>query len=171
MKPSPKLCLLTCCLIFAHNLPAGAIDLDESFSGRSAGQAEYFNSNRERRMMIQVNILSGVARPGLHQVPDNTNIVDALALAGGLSADADFEKVFVKRKVSGEKARYQTLEYDLTELVQDDKSAYPLLQNHDTVLIEQRSKTDQRLLTFLTILASTVGIVSGVVLVNKTLKN
>ena len=171
MKPSRRISLLTCFLIIGHSLPAHAINLDESFSGRSSGQAEYFNSNRERRMMIQVNILSGVARPGLHQVPDNTNIVDALALAGGLSAEADFEKVFVKRKVAGDKPRYQTLEYDLTELVQDDRSAYPMLQNNDTVLIEPRSKTDQRLLTFLTILASTVGIVSGVVLVNKALKD
>lgn len=162
--------LLLAFSFFLHSLPVSAatpLDLERSFSGQSVGQAEYFNSNKDKRMMIQVNILSGVARPGIHQVPDNVNLMDALALAGGLTSEADYEKVFVKRRAA-DKASYNTVQYDLQELIDDRKQGFPLLQNQDTILIDARPKTDQKLLTALTIIASMVGIVSGVVLIKNS---
>lgn len=159
--------LLTCISFFFYTAPALAIDLEHSFSNQTQGQAEYFNSNKDRRMTIQVNILSGVNRPGVHQFPDTTNLIDALSLAGGLTADADFEKVYLKRKVPGSKTKFETLKYDVTDLVSSDRDNYPLLQNYDTILVDARPKTDQKLLTVLTIVASTVGIISGVMLIRK----
>lgn len=162
--------LLTCFGFLLHTLPALAIDLDSSFTGRSSGQAEYFNSNRDKRMQIQLTILSGVARPGVHQVPDNTNLLDALALAGGVTEDSDYGKVYVRRRVAGNKSKYETIRFDLTDIVQSEEGAYPTLQNMDTILIEPRPKTDQKLLTVLAIVASTVGIISGVVLIKNSNK-
>lgn len=171
MRNSSCVALLTCFAMVLQSLPAAALDLEKSFSGQSAGQAEYFNSNRDKRMLIQVNILSGVERPGIHQVPDTTNLLEALALAGGLTADADYGKVFLKRRTAANKTKYETLEYDITDLVRDRDEAYPTLQNYDTILIDPRPKTDQKLLTGLTIIASLVGIVSGALLIKKISKD
>lgn len=163
--------LVTCASFFFQAAPALALDLEKSFSGRSAGQAEFFNSNSDKRMQIQVTILSGVARPGVHQVPDNTNLMDMLALAGGISEDADASKVLVRRRSQVSKGSFDTLSYDVPDILTDNKIAYPLIHNFDTIMVEPRPKTDQKLITALTIVASTVGIISGVVLLRKVTKD
>jgi len=167
MKIKNMLTWFTCCSFFLHVAPVAALDFDRGFSGSSSGQAEFFNSNRDKRMQIQVSILSGVARPGVHQIPDNTSLLDALALAGGLTADADFEGVHVRRRSLANKGQFETLQFDVEDLVQDSKPS-PILQNYDTIVIDPRPKTDQKLMTALAIIASTVGIVSGVIIIRET---
>ncbi len=171
MKKS-SLCLFTCFSLLANTIPvqALALDLEKSFSGQSAGQAEYFNSNKDKRMLIRVNILSGVAKPGTHEIPDNTNLLDALALAGGFNQEADFSKVYLKRKSLQNKNQFETMEFDVEEMIQDKQIAYPALQNNDTILIDPRPKTDQRMITALTIIATTVSIIGGVILIKNSNK-
>lgn len=141
-----------------------AIDLDQGFSGPSSSQAEFFSINSDKRMTIKVNFISGVNRPGIHHIPDNTNLMEAVSLAGGISVDADPSNVFVKRKM---KDSFETLGYDLTDIVRDKKMGYPDLKNYDTIMIESRSKTTDHLLTGLSIIGSIIAIAAGYLIITK----
>ena len=141
-----------------------ALDLDRGFSGPASSQAEYFSINTGKRMTIRVNFISGVNRPGIHHIPDNTNLMEAVSLAGGIANDSDPSKIYVKRKG---KESFETLDYDLVKLVTDKDESYPELRNMDTILIESKSKTADNLLMGLSVLGSVIAIVSGYLLITK----
>ncbi len=154
-------CVTLLSFLFSQT-PALAIDLEQGFSGPGATQAEYFNLNRDKRMTIRVNFVGGVARPGIHHVPDNTNLLDAVALAGGVQNDADPEKVLIKRKA---KDKFETIEYDLADVLSDRDAPYPELRNNDTILIEGKSRTTENVILGLSIVGSIVAIVSGYLII------
>ena len=49
------------------------------------------------RTKIRLSILGSVGRPGFYQIPADISATDAFMAAGGLQADADTRKVFVRR--------------------------------------------------------------------------
>jgi hypothetical protein len=149
-------------LLFAFSGQALALDFDQTFTGPSSSEAEYFNINREKRMLIQVNFLGGVQRPGIHHVPDNLNLLEAISLAGGVQNDADPSKVVVRRK---KKDGIETMRFDIRELLSDNHALAPELRNSDTVLIESRSHPIDNFVLGLTIVGSLIAIASGYLII------
>ncbi|MGZ3713079.1 MAG: polysaccharide biosynthesis/export family protein [Bdellovibrionota bacterium] len=153
------------CVYFLVSTTAWAIDLDQGFSGPSSSEAEYFNINHDKRMTIQVNFLGGVQRPGIHHIPDNLHLLEAISLAGGVTSDADAGKVYIKRKSKDK--QFQTLSYDLGSILSDDSAQYPELRNNDTILIDTKSHAADKLLVALSILGSMVAITTGYLIITK----
>lgn len=143
---------------------AWAIDFDQSFTGPSGSQAEYFNINKDKRMTIQVNFVGGVVRPGIHHVPDNTHLLEAIALAGGVQPDSDPGKITIRRKRK-DNAKFDTIRFDMGDILADRESPYPELRNNDTVMIDSRSHTAENLIMGLSIVGSIVALVSGYLII------
>lgn len=156
--------LMTAVYLVAASPKSWAIDLDQSFTGPSSAESEFFNINRDKRMMIQVNFVNGVQKPGIHHVPDNLNLLEAISLAGGVQPDSDPDKVLIKRK---NKEKFETLEYSLTDLVADRNERFPELRNNDTIVIEGKSHIAEKTVLGLSIAASIVAIVSGYMIITK----
>ncbi len=131
------------------------------------GQSEFKNSNRNNRLLIEVNMLSGVIHKGIHQVPDNINLVDMVSLAGGPEDKADLSEVHIKRKA---KSGFSTLSFNIEKLVESPTAQYPPLMDGDVVFIE-RSSIDTWV-TALGVVGLTLGIaVSGILIRNELKKN
>src|SRR3989344_5337963 len=97
----PGRALLAGLLTFSLVSNASALDRLDRVGGITnigGGQAEFKNSNRQNRLLIEVNMLSGVLNKGIHQVPDTTNLVDMVSLAGGPESNADLSEVHIKRR-------------------------------------------------------------------------
>ena len=150
-------------LLFVFHVEAVAQSLDLGKS-KGRGQAEYYNSNEEKRLTNQVNLVGGVNSPGVYHFPDNTNLMEAISLAGGYLSNADLSKVYIKRNTDNGLKIYQ---YNLADSMQDNKD-FPAIRNMDTVLIETQ---DTSVTSTLTLVATLLGIVSSSLLIYVTVNN
>lgn len=129
----------------------------------SGGEAEFKNSNRQNRLLIEVNVLSGVMQKGIHQVPDNTNLVDMITLAGGPEENADISSVHIKRRTKG---GFAALEYNLEDIVKKPQTGYPPLEDGDVLMIDRSSS--QKWISGISIVGISLGIiVSGFIIRNE----
>ncbi|MBI4925289.1 MAG: hypothetical protein HY843_05125 [Bdellovibrio sp.] len=118
-------------------LAAGGVTLDVNKDAKEAtGHTEYFNANREKRMMIKISLLSGVPRPGIHHIPDNTNLVDMLSLAGGISPTAQADNIILLRSTGG---KPQSMTFDLEDLLKSEKSKIPVLAENDVIYAPEKT--------------------------------
>jgi competence protein ComEA len=70
--------------------PSGSQSATETAAGTAAGSSA----------VLFVHILGAVAKPGLYQLHDGARAVDAVAAAGGFTADADRQQLNLARLVS-----------------------------------------------------------------------
>jgi len=147
--------LLVFTLLVQNAFAIGFKSLDESMGSGVHGQAEYFNSNKDQRFTIRVNFVGGVQNPGIYHLPDTTNLVEALSLAGGTINDADLSKVYVKRMTA---TGYETTQYDLSKVVGESSSKFPPITDHDTILVET-SHSYQNTFLWIAVLGALSGLV------------
>src|SRR5438045_2548981 len=70
-------------LTLAQSSVAAAAGLLEETNYLKRSQAEFFNPSLSERLTISVSMVSGVAAPGVYHFPEATNLLEAIALAGG----------------------------------------------------------------------------------------
>lgn len=106
-----------------------------NFSPSSNISAYTFDGARSGVEKLKMNtyILGQVAKPGLYVVPDDTDFLTLLALAGGPKEDAKLTKIRIVRPIAeGDKVLWvnfkQYLETGNTELI-------PALQPGDTIVV------------------------------------
>lgn len=114
----------------------------------------------EERVKISVNVWGEVDRPGSYLVPDDTDLVTLLSLAGGPTAQADITEV---RVVRFHATRPATDTVDLKQLLDSPGTVPPGLLPGDTVRVPRRSGTTLggvlRALSEIAIIFSTVVLV------------
>lgn len=93
--------------------------------------AEYFAGRIEGKSLIKVNLVGGVARPGVYYIPVETNLAELFAYAGGTVEGAQLEEVQVKSLLNG---KWQFKSYDFRAISQET-NPYPLLLQGDIVQI------------------------------------
>jgi len=158
-----SLTLLVNQLVIAPSLAADLKLMDDR-KNVQRGQAEYFNMNKDQRFEVQVNLVGGVQTPGVYHFPDNTNLIEALSLAGGTVPNADLGDVRVKRQLPN--GTFQTYKYDLRNIVSDEKSPFPVITNKDTVLVNT-SNSNQTIVTTLSIVSVLLSTIATVYIVKK----
>lgn len=153
--------------LLAFWMPLSSFAIDFTGEGSNpAGQREFTNSNRRNRILIEVNAVSGLNLSGLHRVPDTTNLVEFVTLAGGPADNFDPTEIHIKRKT---KSGYKTIEYDLEEMIQDSDQNYPALHDGDVVLLEKNAS--ENTLKVLNFIAITLGIISSTLLIRDAIKS
>lgn len=89
----------------------------------------------EESQSLRVSVLGEVAHPGVFPITPSTNVLQALALAGGITDYADRDRVFVLRRRPGKPLLRIRFDYeDLTRGV-GKSAAFPLAAG-DTVIVE-----------------------------------
>lgn len=85
------------------------------------------------QLKIYTYIWGQVRNPGLHLVPDNTDLLTLISLAGGPNENAKLSKIRIVRSTP---AGEEVLWVDLSEYVDTaDKSLIPILKPGDTVIV------------------------------------
>jgi len=93
----------------------------------------YMSPGTDNQLIMKVNIWGEVQRPGVLEVPDRTDLLSVLSLAGGPKEGAKLSKVKIIRGFNGEKKSW---EVDLKQVVKTgDLEEVPLLQPGDTVIV------------------------------------
>lgn len=110
--------------------------------------------------------LGAVARPGPLAFVENTDLLEALALAGGPSIDADLSRVSVITK-DGNYA--QTMKIDLNKYINEGSIARYIMKREDSFIVE-RKKTGGFLGIGLPGLAAIAGIVTTGLLIYDQVK-
>ena len=151
-------------LTFTSQCYASSLGL-ESLGSLKRGQSEYFNTNLDQRLSIEIQVVGGVGSPGIYHIPDTSTIVDALSLAGGTSPNSDLGKVHLRRTEGG---KYKTVVYDLAQVMHDDSKPLPGLMNHDIIMIEPQSAAVGNNLA---LIATILGIISSGLLAYVTVHN
>jgi polysaccharide export outer membrane protein len=87
----------------------------------------------DNQLIMKVNIWGEVQRPGVLEVPDRTDLLSALSLAGGPKTGAKLSKVKVIRGFNGEK---ESWEVNLKKVVKEGNlEEVPMLQPGDTIIV------------------------------------
>ena len=103
--------------------------------------AEYIFRNSPRDNLITVQIFGSVVRPGMYYVPEDTDLMKLLTLAGGVEPTSELDEVVV-RKIDGKpwaamnssyvkQKNSSTYVVDVDDLLRKSTNLKPLRMTHD----------------------------------------
>jgi len=143
MKTAIKLCILgwVCLSVMLALCAAAARAEGDGFLGEGdrfglRGPQYVYGDNE--RVKIAVNVWGEVERPGSYLVPDDTDLVTLLSLAGGPTPMANLKTVKIARFSC---ASPQTQSIDLQEMIDSPAGPPPGLFPGDTISVAKRSST------------------------------
>lgn len=115
---------------FAQELPT----LPEE---KNVAASRYF-LGKEHELLIPVNILGPVNKPGQYMLPSETDLISLVAYAGGFKDEAKTNDIRIVRKMGNEE-QPKIIRIDLTKyLTNGDQKLTPLLMPDDTVIIANK---------------------------------
>jgi polysaccharide export outer membrane protein len=150
---------LTAYIIFCPglNLTRAQQQEENKAASRNAGLDYYLAPGTDNQLLIKVNIWGEVLKPGIVEVPDNTDLLTLISMAGGPTENAKLSKVKIKRNFNQNKV----LTVNVKDYVQNGKSEeIPMVKPGDTVIIPRNSfHSVSKYITFLYNLAVIASVV------------
>jgi protein involved in polysaccharide export with SLBB domain len=151
-------------------LTSVAFAQEEVFSLKKAvpnNTQEYYAGAMPGSVMMKVNILGAIHRPGVYNVPLNSELNSVLSYAGGPTIDAKMDEVMVRSRF-GDTNKIKRV--DLEKFFNDEKSNPYRLKPDDYVYIEQKQKIiSNDILQTTTLVSSVLGIVVAMVIIDQRL--
>jgi hypothetical protein len=142
-----------------------------------AHDREYFSTNRENRFLIKVHVWGDVWLSGIHNVPDNSTLLDVLGFAGGPTGYLADSNITVTRAgmdkakpKERERDPYpQTVKFEAKELVTNSSYRNMPLKDGDVIYLEAPPKVDtlSRNLTIVATVFSILATAGAVYLIAK----
>jgi len=114
--------------------------------------------NESDQLNILTYIWGQIERPGLYIVPDDTDVLTLISLAGGPTVDARLKSIRIVR--NSEFAEEQIITVDMKKYIETgDYSLIPRLMPGDTVIVQGTSfYAFSRVVTFLSQVAITLSV-------------
>jgi hypothetical protein len=112
------------------------------------GASRYF-LGKEDDLLIPVNILGYVNKPGQYMVPNETDLISLVAFAGGFREDAKLDKLKILRGIA-KNGQPNSLQVDLKKYFNSgDRRLIPRLMPDDTIIVSgSRTVTVKNTLDF-----------------------
>lgn len=162
MKNCVKLInIVTALAIFVVNLSSVAQAQIVSPMGTNNGR-EYFVGMTLGQPLYTVNLVNGVAAPGVYHIPASTNMAELFSYAGGVLIDSDLKNVVVRSMTRN--GQYTVKSYDFANAFAKENEALPKLNDKDIIHIEQNHGLDKTV-KWMSIAAMAASIVSAIVIV------
>jgi NADH:ubiquinone oxidoreductase subunit F (NADH-binding) len=132
--------------------PAFAQEIPEQLQER-IGASRYF-LGKEDELLIPVNILGYVNKPGQFMVPNGTDLISLIAYAGGFREDAKINNIKIVRGMSAD-GQPNILRINLKKYFESGQRALiPRMMPDDTIIVSgSRSVTLRNVLDFVARLA------------------
>jgi hypothetical protein len=119
--------------------------------------AEYVMRRYPGEKLMAVRILSGVRAPGIYYVPEGTDLLTAISLAGGLVPTADPERIHWNNFSAN---KYKML--DIQDSVEDPRTRNPVLGANDLLMVDETKPViSTNTVLVVTVIASLIGIAIG----------
>ena len=140
------------CIVIAQNMSQQSPNLN------TAGYSYSGTMNDADQLKILTYIWGQVERPGLYIVPDNTDVLTLMSLAGGPTVDAKLKSIRIVRNSPSDEE--QIIEVDIKKYIATgDYSLIPTLMPGDTVIVSGTSfYAFSRIVTFLSQVAITLSV-------------
>lgn len=100
---------------------------------------------REEQMLLPVNVLGMVQKPGQYMVPFRTDLISIIAYAGGFRVNAKIDKIKIVRSAvsmgkgssrNGNNKRAKVFDVDVKKYFEEgDMSQIPQLMPDDTIIV------------------------------------
>lgn len=140
-----------------------------TLKGQVSNSNEYFAGTYPGAVMMKVNLVGGVHRPGVYNVPVNSELNSVISYAGGPTKEADLDKVYVR---SQDGSKYKVNKVDLKEFFADPKEVPFKLKPNDYIYVQQDEDFISNDVYRFSIVASTIiGAVLSALLIDRTLKD
>ncbi len=114
----------------SYNIRELALPSEVENIGKKAGSI-FYSPSVKGKVLIPVHFWGQIKNTGLHFIPLDTNLINGISLAGGPSADAVFDDVYVTTSRDGERKK---LSFDISEGGNIDIENFKL-QPGDTIFI------------------------------------
>ncbi len=126
-------------------------------SRRNTSMDYYLSPGADNQLLIKVNVWGEVSKPGIVEVPDNTNLLSLLSMAGGPTENAKLSKVKIVRNFS----ENRIFTVNVKDCVRNGKAEQiPMIKPGDTVIVPRNSfHSVSRYITFvynLAVIASVI---------------
>jgi hypothetical protein len=141
---------LLCLALILIYFPPPASYGQESESQRSLNRASQYFLGKEDEIMIKVNILGYIQKPGQYYIPRYTDLLSLISFAGGVQKGASLSNVQIMRAVkSGNgtnasnslSAKHDIITVNLKKYFETGETRYlPVLEAGDSILIQQSSR-------------------------------
>lgn len=106
--------------------------------------AEFIFRNSARDNLISTQVFGSVTHPGVYYVPEDTDLMKVLTLAGGVLTSSELEEVIVRKADgkawTGYDSKYvkqknpQTFQINVDEMLRSAPNLKPLRLNHDDLI-------------------------------------
>ncbi|MDZ7289979.1 MAG: SLBB domain-containing protein [candidate division KSB1 bacterium] len=112
------------------------------------GASRYY-LGKENELLIPVNILGYVNKPGQYMVPNETDLISLVAFAGGFREDAKINKIKILRGIAAH-GQPDVMKVDLKKYFETgNRELIPRLMPDDTIVITgSRAVTIKNILDF-----------------------
>lgn len=156
-----KFIAATCALLMFSNSAWAQLSTVGTQLGSGSPANEFFVGRELGKPLVTVNLLSGVARPGVYHIPTGTDLAGLIAYAGGAMDKSDMTEVSLRRLENG-----STTQHDINfQKIANSQKAFPQLANNDVVYIPPRN-TLENTITWIALLSSIASVALSVALIN-----
>lgn len=125
----------------------------------------YYSTTSKNKTLMPIHFWGEVGRPGLHYIPIDSKLIKAISFAGGGTASADLEEIYINRVEDKKMVKH---EFDLTQ--GGDITAHDFsLKPGDTVFVSRDTWRDNR--AFYVSLVTLVVTVLSTVLIVRQIQN
>lgn len=132
-----------------------ALDVPSVGVGDAIPATEYVFRTYQNQKLLPVRLLGAVTKPGLYHLPEQTDILTALSVAGGTTSSAQTSSIFLSKSDGA-----TTATYDLEGLLTTEQKTLPRLNIMDTIYVPQRRPlVDPDVLQSATLVSILLGIV------------
>ncbi|MCM2277954.1 MAG: SLBB domain-containing protein [Oligoflexia bacterium] len=136
--------------------PAGNLLLPSEATGAPGG-SEFVSGNYPGAILMPVNLWGAVTKPGIHHIPMQTDLVTLLSLAGGPTADAQLDRISIKRRNGSQE---KVLRIDAEDLLEQPGVHSPVLEPNDIVVVPREKPTvSNNTMTTLSFIGGILGII------------
>lgn len=129
---------------------------------------EYFAGAYPGAVMMKVNLVGGVHKPGVYNVPVNSELNSVLSYAGGPTKEADLDEIMIRSKKGKD---YEVKKIDLKEFFSDPKETPFKLRPDDYVYVHQNEDfINNDVFRASMVVSAIVGAVLSAILIDRSLE-
>jgi hypothetical protein len=142
---------------FLAGQSSSASTFGQEVQGLNGGVTEYFYRRDKDDVLVPVFMLGEVGKPGLYHVPLKSELITLLSIAGGLSPDADHDRIFVR-----DSRQESPTKIEMSELVGDSRGKTRQFLGNEVIYVEKSEPwISNNTMLVIGFLSGLVGIVVG----------
>lgn len=143
---------------------------DEVFTMKKSvnNSQEYFAGAYPGTVMMKVNLVGGFNKPGVYNVPVNSELTSVMSYAGGPTKEAEVSEVYVRSKKGNE---YEVKKVNLENFFTDSQEKPYRLKPDDYIYVKQNEEViNNNIFRGAMVISALVSVILTGLLIDRTLQ-